>query len=487
MAYNAKNIDQEGGTILDIFLYNDLTGTRERFEPLVPGKVSFYVCGPTVYDYFHVGNARPFIVFDVLRRYLEHSGYEVRYVQNFTDIDDKMINRANASGITVEELADRYISAYWEDADALGIKRADANPRATREIEAIIKIISDLVEKGHAYQSDDGVYFSVDSWPDYGKLSKQDIEELKAGARVDVSEHKRSPLDFAIWKSQKPGEPAWESPWGLGRPGWHIECSAMADRYLGATIDIHAGGSDLIFPHHENETAQSEAAHGAPFARFWIHNGYIMINREKMSKSLGNFFTVRDVRARYSAPVIRLFMLQAHYRSPLNFSTETLDQAARAQERLSNGIAELCFALSRADTEDVTDERLRSELADAKALFEECMCDDFNTAGAIGAIFDVIYATNVSLRDARSMDRSALEDARAFLKRADEIMGILEMERHCAGEKNGDDEIDRLIAERNEARKKKDFKRSDEIRDSLAEQGVILEDTPQGTRWKRSL
>jgi cysteinyl-tRNA synthetase len=473
---------------LKLLLYNDLTGHKEPFEPLIPGEVSFYVCGPTVYDYFHIGNARPFIVFDVLRRYIESRGLRVRYVQNFTDIDDKMIQRANQMGITVAELADKFISEYYEDADSLMIKRATSNPRATHEMPAILSMIEKLVSNGNAYVAGGDVYFEVATFERYGKLSRQNLEDLNSGARVEIDERKRHPLDFALWKSQKPGEPAWDSPWGPGRPGWHIECSAMAENHLGETIDIHGGGSDLVFPHHENEIAQSEAAHGKDFARFWIHNGYLMIDREKMSKSLGNFFTVRDVRAKYPAVVIRLFMLSAHYRSPINFSTETLDQAAHAYERLRNGWAEIAFALETRPCDVVPcerDDELRSAIQDAEALFHECMEDDFNTAGAIGAVFDIIRATNISVGRQGGIDYNTVEQAANFLRMVDEVMGILGIgaEEACAKPSEAL-EVEALIHEREEARKNKDFARSDEIRDALAARGVILEDTPQGTRRK---
>ena len=314
---------------MSLTVYNDLTRKKETFVPVEPGKVRFYVCGPTVYNFFHIGNARPFVLFDVFRRYLESVGYEVTYVQNFTDIDDKMINRANEMGITVAELAEKYIAEYYADADALGIRRATVNPRATHEIDAIIDIIEKLIEKGHAYEADGDVYFSVPSFPEYGKLSKQSLEELNAGARIEVDERKKSPLDFALWKAAKPGEPFWESPWGKGRPGWHIECSAMSTKYLGKTIDIHGGGSDLIFPHHENEIAQSECANDAQFVKYWLHNAYLLIDKEKMSKSLGNFLTVRDVRQKVSPLVLRFFLMSVHYRSPLNFSQEGLPLAAQ--------------------------------------------------------------------------------------------------------------------------------------------------------------
>jgi cysteinyl-tRNA synthetase len=467
-------------------LYNDLSGSKERFEPSQPGRVTFYTCGPTVYDYFHIGNARPFIVFDVLRRFFESRGLEVNFIQNFTDIDDKMIQRAEQMGITVAQLAEKFIAAYYEDADSLGIKRASANPRATYEMPAIIEMISTLIRKGHAYEAHGDVYFEVDTFPEYGKLSGQSLEDLHAGARVEVDERKRAPLDFALWKAQKPGEPAWDSPWGPGRPGWHIECSAMARRYLSETIDIHGGGSDLMFPHHENEIAQREAASGKPFARFWIHNGYLMIDQEKMSKSLGNFFTVRDVRSKFSAVVIRLFMLSAHYRSPINFSQETLEHASHAQARLRNGWAEIKFAMAARPCEAVPcepDAELRESVKEARALFDECMEDDFNTAGAIGAVFDVIHATNVSLGREGGIDYETIADAAEFLRMVDSVMGIIGID----DEKRSDDaEIEALIGERYEARKNKDYKRSDEIRGILGQKGIILEDTPQGTRWKRA-
>ena len=471
---------------MNMQLYNDLSCRKEIFEPQEPGHVTFYTCGPTVYDFFHIGNARPFIVFDVLRRYFESKGLRVSFIQNFTDIDDKMIQRAEQMGVSVSELAEKFIAAYYEDADALGIKRATANPRATDEIPSIIEMITRLLDKGHAYIADGDVYFEVGAFEQYGKLSKQNLDDLRAGTRIDIDERKRQPLDFALWKAQKPGEPAWESPWGPGRPGWHIECSAMARRHLGETIDIHSGGSDLMFPHHENEIAQSESANGKTFARFWLHNGYLMIDQEKMSKSLGNFFTVRDVRKEYSTPVIRLFMMSAHYRSPINFSRDTLNQAEGAHARLKNGWAEITFAQKTRPCDAVPcapDEELRRALAEALRLFDECMQDDFNTAGAIGAVFDVIHATNISLGRAGGIDYGTVQDAADFLRMVDEVMGIIGIEDETKGE--DDAEIEALIAERVEARRAKNFKRSDEIRDILHGRGIILEDTPQGTRWKR--
>lgn len=465
-----------------LMVYNDLTREKEEFIPIEPGKVRFYVCGPTVYNYFHIGNARPFVMFDVFRRYLEYLGYEVTYVQNFTDIDDKMINRANELGITVDALAEQFISAYYEDADALGIKRATVNPRATHEIPEIISMVSRLIEKGHAYEADGDVYFSVDSFPGYGKLSKQSIAELRSGIRVDIDDRKRDPMDFALWKACKPGEPSWDSPWGKGRPGWHIECSAMATKYLGESIDIHGGGSDLIFPHHENEIAQSEAACGEQFVKYWLHNAFLLIDMEKMSKSLGNFKTVRDARGAYNPMVLRYFLLSAHYRSPLNFSQESLDQAHSALERLRNSYGDLKFALSKCET-GVPDEALRRALEETRHCFVESMNDDFNTAGALGYVFDLVRAVNVHLTENTQPDKEGLEQALAFWHDINRILGIFD-EDAAAGDETA--EIEALIAERIEARKAKNFQRSDEIRAALAERGIILEDTPQGTRWKKS-
>ncbi|MCR5335570.1 MAG: cysteine--tRNA ligase [Synergistes sp.] len=463
-------------------VYNDLTRKKEPFVPLEEGKVRFYVCGPTVYNFFHIGNARPFVIFDVFRRYLESLGYDVTFVQNFTDIDDKMIKRANEEGITVAELAERFIAEYYRDADALGIKRATVNPRATHEIAAIIDIIKRLIEKDHAYETEGDVYFNVDSFSEYGKLSRQSIEELMSGARIDVDERKRSPLDFALWKAAKPGEPFWESPWGKGRPGWHIECSAMSTKYLGKTIDIHGGGSDLIFPHHENEIAQSECANDTQFVKYWLHNAYLLIDKEKMSKSLGNFLTVRDVTGKVNPLVLRFFLMSVHYRSPLNFSAEGLEHAKGAVERLNNCYRDLLFALEnrKAGAEDAA---LREALKANEEGFTQSMDDDFNTAGAFGYIFEAVRAVNVHMTEHDEIDKEALESAKRFFEKTNKILGYLYEE-----EKNSDEdaEIDALVAERSAARKAKDFKRSDEIRDMLAAKGIIIEDTPQGPRWKRA-
>ena len=463
-------------------VYNDLTRKKEPFEPIEKGKVRFYVCGPTVYDFFHIGNARPFVLFDVFRRYLESTGYKVIFVQNFTDIDDKMIRRANEMGISVPELAEKFIGEYFEDADSLGIKRATVNPRATHEIDEIIRIVGTLIEKGHAYEKDGDVYFSVVSFPEYGKLSKQGIEELKSGARIEVDERKNDPLDFALWKASKPGEPFWESPWGKGRPGWHIECSAMSTKYLGDSIDIHGGGSDLIFPHHENEIAQSECASGCQFVKYWLHNAYIMIDKEKMSKSLGNFMTVRDIRKRFNPLVLRFFLLSAHYRSPINFSKEGLDQAQSALERINNCYADLKFAAANRRPCQ-KDNALSAAVEKASLGYTEAMEDDFNTAGALGCVFDVVRAVNVHLTENEGFCEEGIKAARDFLEKVNCVFGFFS-ENHYD---DPDEDIDALLEERAEARKNKNFRRSDEIRDMLAEKGIIIEDTPQGARWKRQI
>jgi cysteinyl-tRNA synthetase len=473
---------------VSLVLYNDLTRKKEPFVPLKEGEVGFYSCGPTVYDYFHIGNARPFIVFDVFRRYLEKLGYSVVFVQNFTDIDDKMIKRANEEGISVAELANRFIDEYFEDADALGVHRATIHPRATEHMEDIVKTVKTLVDKGHAYVVDGDVFFSVESFPEYGKLSKQSIEELQSGARIDINEQKHHPLDFVLWKKQKPGEPAWESPWGLGRPGWHIECSAMSTRYLGDSFDIHSGGSDLIFPHHENEIAQAEAATGQQFVKYWLHNGYLLIDKEKMSKSLGNFLTVRKAREKYSPLAIRYFMLSAHYRSPINFSEEGLNQATGAVERLRNCWSDLQYAKeTRAQEEKEGTRAFVEEIRQADSKFHEEMNDDFNTAGALGSVFEVVRLANTYLKENNTLDPEACSAIETFFKKVDSIMGIINLESEGSSGDIDIAEIERLIQERANARKAKDFAKSDAIRDKLALKGIILEDTPEGTKWKKEL
>ncbi len=471
-----------------IMLYNDLTRQKEPFKPLEKGRVGFYTCGPTVYDYFHIGNARPFIVFDALRRFLEKQGYEVVYVQNFTDIDDKMINRAAELGLSVGELADRFIEAYYEDADALGIRRPTVSPKATEHIPEIISLVEKILENGHAYVVDGDVFFDVQSYPGYGKLSKQTLDDLQSGARVDVNPSKRHPLDFVLWKSRKPGEPSWNSPWGKGRPGWHIECSAMAMKYLGETIDIHSGGSDLVFPHHENETAQAEAATGRPFVRYWIHNGYLMINAEKMSKSLGNFLTARSARKEFPPVAIRLFMLSAHYRSPINFSRENLSQAQSGVERLRNCWYDLMNASVVSGNEDDLWKEKTGIVEAARKHFDESLCDDFNTAAAIGHLFEGVRTINQAIAGNRVLHESFHKASTGFLNYADEVLGVIGTGAETTPAPGLDEEeINTLINERNEARKHKDFARADAIRDKLSSLGIILEDTPEGTRWKRSL
>ncbi|HOM97079.1 MAG TPA: cysteine--tRNA ligase [Acetomicrobium sp.] len=471
---------------MGLTLYNDLTRCKEEFMPLIQGKVGFYVCGPTVYDFIHIGNARPFVVFDVLRRYMEHKGLEVIYVQNFTDIDDKMINKANELGISVEELAERFINAYFEDIAPLGVKRATVHPLATKHIDEIIDLISRIMENGHAYVTEGNVYFDVKSFPEYGKLSGQSIEELQAGARIEVDVRKRHPLDFVLWKAQKAGEPWWDSPWGPGRPGWHIECSAMAMKYLGETVDIHGGGSDLIFPHHENEIAQAEAATGKQFVRYWVHNGYLLINKEKMSKSLGNILTVREKIKKYQPLAVRLFILGAHYRSPLDFSDESLTQATRSLQRLRNCYSDLMFHLERSQEKDVPDTWLNDIVDEGYGRFCEALDDDCNTAAALGVVFEVVRELNNYLKENVTPDKKALINARKFFATVEDIMGIIGTETILAKtEEIPSSEIERLIKERDEARKMRDFARADSIRNELADRGIILEDTPFGTRWKR--
>ncbi len=465
-------------------LFNDLTRKKEIFEPLESGKVRFYSCGPTVYDYFHIGNARPFIVFDSLRRYLESCGYEVLYAQNFTDIDDKMIARAAQLEMTVPELASRFIAAYYEDADALGVKRPTFSPMATEFIPEIIALVEKLVEKGNAYVVDGDVYFEVQTFPEYGKLARQSLDDLLSGARVDVDPRKRHPLDFALWKAPKKGEPSWTSPWGEGRPGWHIECSAMSMKLLGETIDIHAGGSDLVFPHHENEIAQAEAASDKPFVRYWIHNGYILLDQEKMSKSLGNFLTAREARERFSPGAIRLFMLGAHYRSPISFSDESLKQAESGIARIKNSVTDLLSApVTDKATSNINGENF---LVESVSSFNSSLDDDFNTAGAIGTLFEVIRTINLAVAHGQAVSPVFFNNAISFLEHCDKILGIIGLEDLKKGSPEpGDPEIDEMVAAREIARKNRDFAAADKIRQELSARGIAIEDTPQGARWKR--
>ena len=462
-------------------LYNTLTRTKEEFIPLEEGKVKMYVCGPTVYNYIHIGNARPFIMFDTLRRYLQYKGYDVTFVQNFTDVDDKIIKRGHEEGISPEDVANKYINEYFVDADGLGIQRADVHPRVTDNIQQIIDFVKDLEDKGYAYEVNGDVYFDTKKFEGYGKLSKQNQDELEAGARIEVNSQKRHPMDFVLWKSKKEGEPGWNSPWGEGRPGWHIECSVMSNRYLGETIDIHAGGQDLAFPHHENEIAQSEARSGKTFSNYWVHNGYININNEKMSKSKGNFFTERDISKKYDLEIVRFFMLSAHYRNPVNFSDEMLNQAKAGLERLYNAKEKLEFTISNLSESAIKDEEkeLINELESYKDKFINAMEDDLNTADAVSAIFELSKFINTNVNET-----SSLEFAKMCLDKFNELTGVL----NIVNKKNDDildKDIEELIQKRADAKKNKDFKLADEIRQELLDKGIVLEDTRQGTKWKR--
>lgn len=463
-------------------LYNTLTRKKEEFIPLEEGKVKMYVCGPTVYNYIHIGNARPFIMFDTLRRYLQYKGYDVTFVQNFTDVDDKIIKRGHEEGISPEEVANKYIDEYFVDADGLGIKRADVHPRVTDNIQQIIDFVKDLEDKGYAYEVNGDVYFDTKKFEGYGKLSKQNQDELEAGARIEVNDQKRHPMDFVLWKSKKEGEPGWNSPWGEGRPGWHIECSVMSNRYLGESIDIHGGGQDLAFPHHENEIAQSEARSGKTFSNYWIHNGYININNEKMSKSKGNFFTVRDISKQYDLEIVRFFMLSAHYRNPVNFSDEMLNQAKAGLERLYNAKEKLEFTISNLSESSIKDEEkgLVNELESYKTKFINAMEDDLNTADAVSAIFELSKFINTNVNET-----SSLEFAKMCLDKFNELTGVL----NIVNKKNDDildKDIEELIQKRADAKKNRDFKLADDIRQELLDKGIVLEDTRQGTKWKRA-
>ena len=464
-------------------LYNTLTREKEPLTPITPGEVKIYACGPTVYNYIHIGNARPLCVFDVLRRYLEYRGFRVTYVQNFTDIDDKIIRRANEENSDFMAVSERYIAEYKTDAAGLNVREATIHPRATENIDEILRIISALVENGHAYPAKNGdVYFRTRSFPEYGKLSHQPLEELEAGARIGVGEEKEDPMDFALWKAAKPGEPMWDSPWGKGRPGWHIECSAMAGRYLGKTIDIHCGGQDLIFPHHENEIAQSECCNNAPFAKVWLHNGYINIDNRKMSKSLGNFFTVREVAEQVGYEPIRYFLIASHYRSPINYSREIIDQCRAALERLYNCRSNLAFALEKAAPGWKEGEQaLMSRLEGYRGKFVEAMDDDLNTADAVGVLFELARELNSGVGAAASPSKELAEQALALF---DELCGVLGL-LYNKQEQSLDGEIEALIQQRTQARQNKDWATADKIRDELKARHVVLEDTPQGVKWRR--
>ncbi len=463
-------------------VYNTLTKTKEEFVPVEPGKVRMYVCGPTVYNYIHIGNARPMIVFDTVRRYFEYKGYNVNYVSNFTDVDDKIIRKANEEGVSATEISERYIQAVKEDMEHLNIKPATTHPKATEEIEGMVQMIQTLIDKGYAYPKNGTVYFKTRSFDRYGKLSKKNLDDLEAGIRIAVSDEKEDPMDFVLWKPKKEGEPSWPSPWSDGRPGWHIECSVMSKKYLGEQIDIHAGGEDLIFPHHENEIAQSEAANGKEFAKYWMHNGFLNIDNKKMSKSEGNFFTVREIEEKYPLQVLRFFMLSAHYRSPINFSRELMEASKNGLERILTAVFNLQHLLEVAvDKEETTDEtKVLKQMDELNVKFDASMEDDFNTADAIAAVFEIVKLANSNLTAENG--KAVLTKALTTITGLCDVLGIITTKE----EELIDEEIDQLIQDRQDARKNKDFAKADEIRNLLLDKGIILEDTREGVRWKRS-
>jgi len=482
-------------------VYNTMTQKKEEFIPLQKGHIGMYACGVTVYDLCHIGHARSAVVFDVIYRYLRYKGYEVTYVRNFTDVDDKIINRAQQEGVSTEEIAARYIKEFYADMGALGMLPPTIEPKATEHIPEMIALVQRLMEKGHAYQVEGDVYYAVESFPAYGKLSKRSLDEMQAGARVEVDERKKNPLDFALWKAAKPGEPSWDSPWGKGRPGWHIECSAMSQKYLGDTLDIHGGGKDLIFPHHENEIAQAEGATGRPFVRFWLHNGFVNIAKEKMSKSLGNFLTIKEILKDYHPEVVRLFLLSRHYRSPVDYSTQGMEEARQNLERFYQTLAGIDEVLQK--TEEVGKQKGGSSSEGKKALqkakafiksFEEAMDDDFNTAAALAPLFELSHDLNRLIQNPSFHTPQILKKGKEAFAVAGKVLGIfqddpqifLEQEQQRKAQKLtiNQEEIEKLIKERNDARSKKNWKRADEIRDQLASQRIILEDTPQGTVWR---
>lgn len=467
-------------------IYNTLTRRKDEFVPIHEGKVGIYVCGPTVYDYIHIGNARPMIVFDTLRRYLEYKGYDVNYVSNFTDVDDKIIKRANEEGVESTVISERYIAECKKDMEALNVREATTHPKATEEIPDMIEMVQTLIDKGHAYEVNGTVYFRTRSFSEYGKLSKKNIDDLRGGFRellVSGEDEKEDPLDFVLWKPKKEGEPSWQSPWGEGRPGWHLECSVMSKKYIGDVIDIHAGGEDLIFPHHENEIAQSEAANDTQFSRYWMHNGFLKINNEKMSKSLGNFFTVREIGEKYDLQVIRFFMLSAHYRSPLNFSADLVEASKNGLERIRTAASRLeeAFGTDTDGSLAETETEKMKEVSGFVKKFEDAMEDDLNTADAISAIFELVKYANTSVVTGESTGAYA-KQVYDTLSRLCDILGI-----HVKEEQGLlDEDIENLIQERQAARKAKNFARADEIRNLLTEKGIILEDTREGVRWKRA-
>ncbi|PFH85329.1 cysteine--tRNA ligase [Bacillus sp. AFS088145] len=463
-----------------IQIYNTLTRNKEDFKPIEEGKVKMYVCGPTVYNYIHIGNARPAIVFDTVRRYFEYRGYEVNYVSNFTDVDDKLIKAANELGSDVPTIADRFINAYFEDVQELGCKTATNHPRVMDNMDIIIEFIDELVKKGYAYESEGDVYFKTKEFDGYGKLSHQSIEDLRIGERIEVGEKKEDPLDFALWKAAKPGEIFWESPWGKGRPGWHIECSAMAKKYLGETIDIHAGGQDLSFPHHENEIAQSEALSGKTFSNYWMHNGYINIDNEKMSKSLGNFVLVHDIIKIVDPMLLRFFMLSVHYRHPINYSEELLQEARNGFERIKTAYQNSKHRLESSTNLTEDDNKWLKEIADEKTVFTKVMDDDFNTANAISVLYQLAKLANQYLLETHT-STNVLKQLVATFDELSNVLGITLVKEEAML----DDEIEALIQKRTDARKNRDFALADQIRDQLKEMNIIIEDTPQGIRWKR--
>lgn len=460
-------------------IFNTLTREKEEFKPIKEGEVKIYACGPTVYNYIHIGNARPICVFDVLRRYLEYRGYKVTFVQNFTDIDDKIIKRANEEGSTFTEVSEKYIKEFWKDAEGLNFRPATVHPKATENVDKIIEIVKGLIDNGHAYEVDGDVYFSPKTFDKYGKLSHQPLEELEAGARIMVGDIKKDPMDFALWKSAKPGEPYWESPWGKGRPGWHIECSAMVCRYLGESIDIHCGGQDLIFPHHENEIAQSECFTGKPFANYWMHNGYINVDNVKMSKSLGNFFTVRDVAEKYGYEPIRYLMISSSYRSPINYSVDIIEQCKASLSRLYTCRDSIDFEIKNA-TDGELSESVKSRIDKRVAQFIEAMDDDLNTADGIAAVFELVRDINTLVIGKGQSKATAEYAAKIF----DELTGVLGLVYNRKTE-TLDADIDAMIEARTQARKSKNWAEADRIRDELKATGIVLEDTAQGVKWHR--
>ncbi|MBS5729251.1 MAG: cysteine--tRNA ligase [Clostridium sp.] len=460
-------------------IFNTLTREKEEFKPITEGEVKIYACGPTVYNYIHIGNARPICVFDVLRRYLEYRGYKVTFVQNFTDIDDKIIKKANEEGTDYKTVSEKYIEEFWKDAKGLNFRPATVHPKATENIDKIIEIVSGLIENGHAYAVDGDVYFSPKTFPEYGKLSHQPLEELEAGARIMVGDIKRDPMDFALWKAAKPGEPYWDSPWGKGRPGWHIECSAMVCRYLGETIDIHCGGQDLIFPHHENEIAQSECFTGKPFAHYWMHNGYINVDNVKMSKSLGNFFTVRDVAEKYGYEPIRYLMISSSYRSPINYSVDIIEQCKASLQRLYTCRDGIDFEIKNAPDGEL-DENIKAQFDKRVEQFVKAMDDDLNTADGIAAVFELARDIN-TLVVGKGVTKATAEYAEKIF---DELTGVLGLVYNRKTE-TLDEDIDAMIEARTKARKEKNWAEADRIRDELKAMGIVLEDTAQGVKWHR--